>query len=62
MIKNKAVVEVKIGDNSYSMDCPANAPLGEVHDALVLMKQEVIELILANQAQDAKKPDPEKQE
>jgi hypothetical protein len=62
MIKNKASIEVKIGENLYSMECAGNAALGEVHDALVLMKQEIVEMIAANHAKDSKKPDAEKQE
>lgn len=43
MIKSKAVIEVKIGDRTYQMECPPEAPLGEVHDALCTMRYEVIQ-------------------
>jgi hypothetical protein len=42
MIKSKAVVEVTLNDRIYTMDCPQEAPLGEVHDALCMMKAVVI--------------------
>ena len=43
MIKNKAILEVKIGERIYAMECYSDSPLGEVHDALSQMKQFVIE-------------------
>lgn len=38
MIKTKAVVEVKLNDRIYTMECPSESPFGEVHDALCMMK------------------------
>jgi len=38
MIKQKTVLEVKIGDNLYELHCPGETVLGELHDALMQMK------------------------
>lgn len=54
MIKNKAVIEIKIGENIYSMECPVNAQLGEVHDALVQMRSIVINMMQAHADQEQK--------
>lgn len=54
MIKTKAVLEVKIGDNTYSMECPSDAALGEAHDALVQMRNIVIGIMQSHIDQDQK--------
>ena len=43
MIKQKVVLEVTVGDRSYSMECYHDSPLGEIHDALSQMKAFVIQ-------------------
>lgn len=55
MIKTKAVIEVKIGENIYHMECPSNCQLGEVHDALVQMRNVVIGMMQSRVDQDAPK-------
>lgn len=45
MIKTKAVVEVVLNERTYTMDCPNDAPLGEVHDALCMMKACIVSRI-----------------
>lgn len=45
MIKQKTVLEIKIGENVYTLDCEHNSPLGELHDALSQMKLKVIEIM-----------------
>lgn len=42
MLKNKTVIEVKINDRIYSLECSPDSPLGELHDALSQMKGYVI--------------------
>ncbi len=54
MIKTKAFIEVKIGENIYSTECPSNAQLGEVHDALVQMRHIVINMMQAHADQEQK--------
>lgn len=55
MIRSKAVIEIKIGDNIYTMECPSNAQLGEVHDALVQMRSIVIGMMQSHADQDQSK-------
>jgi hypothetical protein len=62
MIRSKAVIEIKIGDNLYQMECPSNAQLGEVHDALVQMRQIVVNMMQAHADQEQKEIDEEEQE
>lgn len=45
MIKNKTMIEVKIGDRIYQLFCDTDSPLGELHDALAGMKAHVVKLI-----------------
>lgn len=52
MIKTKAFIEIKIGDNLYVMECPSNALLGEAHDALVQMRAIVIGMMQSHVDQD----------
>ena len=54
MIKTKAVIEVQAGDRVYSMECPANAPLGEAHDALTRMKGIIVGMMQTHQDQEEK--------
>ncbi len=45
MLKTHAMLEVKIGDRVYQLSLPANAPLGEAHDALYQMRSHVVSKI-----------------
>jgi len=54
MLKNLSTLEHKIEDRIYQFVCASNAPLGEVHDALVKMKAFVIGKI--QEAQKAEEP------
>ncbi|HJZ04558.1 MAG TPA: hypothetical protein VJ327_01695 [Patescibacteria group bacterium] len=38
MIKQRTILEVKIGERLYELHCGADSPLGELHDALMRMK------------------------
>lgn len=42
MIKTKAVIEIELNGHTYRMDCPNDAPIGAVHDALCIMKAYVV--------------------
>lgn len=46
-LRSKTVLEVKIGERTYTMECYSDAPLGEVHDALTQMKAYIVERINA---------------
>ena len=45
MIKTKSVLEVKIGERVYSLECSPDSPLGETHDALCQMRLFVVQRI-----------------
>lgn len=45
MIKTKAVIEIDLNDRIYTMECPNDAPLGEVHDAICMMKHVIVNRI-----------------
>ncbi len=42
MLKQSAMLEVKIGENIYQLHLPANSPLGEVHDAIFQMRSFIV--------------------
>lgn len=44
-LRQKTVLEVKIDDRVYSMECYSDSPLGCVHDALSQMKAYVVSRI-----------------
>jgi hypothetical protein len=44
---NKTLLQVKIGERTYSIECNATSPLGEVHDALTQMKAYVVDRMQA---------------
>lgn len=45
MINTIAKLSVKIGERSYDLLCASDAPIGEVHDALCMMKSYVVKRI-----------------
>ena len=55
---NKTVLEVKIGERSYVMECYNDSPLGEVHDALTQMKAYIVDRI-NTQCENEKKAEEE---
>lgn len=59
MIKTVAIIEVKIGDNTYSLECSPNSPLGEVHDALMQMRSTVVAIMQSQVDQEQKKEEKE---
>ena len=60
MLKQSAMLEVKIGDRVYQLHLPSDAPLGEAHDAIFQMRSYVIAKI--NEAQKADAPKDSEQE
>jgi hypothetical protein len=55
MIKTTTVLEAKIGERTYQLECAPESPLGELHDALSMMKGFVIEKM--KEADKASKPE-----
>lgn len=54
MLKQKAVLEYEINQRIYQLTCPADSPLGELHDALMQMKGYCVDKMIENQrAEDA---------
>lgn len=54
MLRQLAVLEVKMNERVYTLSLPNEAPLGEVHDVLFKMRTFVIERI--NEAQKVDEP------
>lgn len=62
MLKQSAMLEVKINDRVYQLHLPSDAPLGEAHDALFQMRSFVIQKINDAQKADAPKVEEPNQE
>jgi hypothetical protein len=60
MIKNLSRIEIAVGERVYHFLCEVDAPIGEVHDALMQMKGFVIQKMQDIQA--AQNPVPVKTE
>lgn len=54
MLKQSAMLEVKIGENVYQFHLPATAPLGEAHDAIFQIRSYIVAKM--NEAIEADKP------
>ena len=46
-LRNKTMLEVKVADRLYSLECNSDSMLGEIHDALSQMKAYIVERINA---------------
>jgi hypothetical protein len=58
MLKQNAILEVKIGERVYQLNLPSESPLGEVHDALFQMRSFVLGKIQeAMKADEPKAPE-----
>lgn len=54
MIKQKTVLEWKVGERLYEFQCQPDSPLGEIHDALMQFKGAIVDkMIAAHQAEVA---------
>jgi len=43
MIKQKTILEVKIGDRLYEFCVAPDSPLGEIHDAIMQIKGAIVD-------------------
>lgn len=57
MIKQKTIIEVKIGDRIYELSCNGDSPLGELHDALMQMKGFCVERMVQAQKEEQEAAD-----
>jgi hypothetical protein len=53
MLKQKSVLEIKIGERTYLFHCESDSPLGEVHDAICQMRAFVVQKIVDQQKVDS---------
>lgn len=53
MIKSFTALEHKVGERVYQFLCAPDSPLGEVHDALLAMRNHVVHRILEQQKAEA---------
>lgn len=61
MLKQLAILEVKINERVYQLHLPNDAPLGEAHDALFQMRSYVISKINEAQKADENKEEPKEE-
>lgn len=61
MIKQKTVLEVKIGERVYELSCAADSPLGELHDALMQMKGFCVDRMIQAHEQEKKQAEQQKE-
>lgn len=47
MIKSITTLEHKIGERVYAFHCDPNSPLGELHDALTVMRSFIVDKMKA---------------
>lgn len=45
MIRQNTIIEIKICERTYQFHCTSDSPLGEIHDALCMMKHEIVKRI-----------------
>ena len=62
MFKQKIICEVKVADKDFQLYLDTDTPLGALHDALVMMRSEVIEQMKKAQEAEQKKPEAQKPE
>lgn len=43
MIKNVTSLVHKIGERTYQFNCDPSSPLGEIHDALIIMRNFILQ-------------------
>lgn len=54
-VKNKVKIQVKIGEREYFLECEPESPLGEIHDALCMIKNYVIQKMVDAQKEEKSK-------
>ncbi len=57
MIRKKITLEHRTGERSYLFLCDDESPLGEVYDALIILKAYVIKRILEEEKENSPKSD-----
>ena len=58
MLKNKCVIEAKVGDRTYSLEVYNDSPLGEAYDAITQIRAYIIDRInIENQNSKPKSED-----
>lgn len=56
MIKTLTIIEIKVGERVYHFQCSPDSPLGEIHDVLCMMKQQIVgQINEAQKNEEAKK-------
>ena len=59
MLRNKSVLEVKIGERIYALELANDSPLGEAYDAVTRIRGFIIERINEeNEKSKPKNPEP----
>lgn len=53
-IKSKTTLEKKTGDRIYTFECDPDSPLGEIYDALNMMRNFILEKIKENEKAESK--------
>ena len=61
MIKQKTILEVKIGERCYELYCSSDSPLGELHDALLQMKGFCVDKMIIAHKQEQEMAEQQKQ-
>ena len=61
MFKQITVGEVKIGERTYQILCDSQSPLGELHDALMMLKGHCVEKMIAAQKAEQEHAQAQKQ-
>lgn len=51
-LKQKTILEVEIEGRAYQLECPIDAPLGQLHDALMQMKGYCVERMVQAQKEE----------
>ena len=61
MIKQRTVLEIKIGERLYELFCQGDSPLGELHDALMQMKGYVVDRMIAEHQKESDQAEKQKE-
>jgi len=61
MIKQQTILEVAIAERVYQLVLPAEAPIGEIHDALLQMKGYMVDRMIAAQREEQMIADSQKE-
>ena len=49
MIKQRAAIEIQMGERNYLFLCENGSPAGEVYDVLTRMRSKIFEMIVAEE-------------